>query len=91
MTLFELLLRLEYPVDFDGGSFEFNVRNYSQEKLEKAKHLYELENDDYISVGLDACSCGVGGDMPGYACLREPYILHPWKTYTFKFRITSVN
>lgn len=75
----------------DGGSFEFNVRNYSQEKLEKAKHLYELENDNYLSVGIDACSCGVGGDMPGYACLREPYILHPWKTYTFKFRITSVN
>lgn len=25
MTLFELLLRLEYPVDFDGGSFEFEM------------------------------------------------------------------
>ena len=74
----------------DGGSFEFNVRNYSQEKLEKAKHLYELENDDYISVGIDACSCGVGGDMPGYACLREPYILHPFKTYSFGFRITGI-
>ncbi len=74
----------------DGGAFEFNARNYSQEKLEKAKHLYELENDDYISVNLDACSCGVGGDMPGWALLRKPYILYPFKKYSFGFRITSV-
>ena len=54
-------------------------------------YVKEEYYDNYLSVGIDACSCGVGGDMPGYACLREPYILHPWKTYTFKFRITSVN
>ena len=74
----------------DGGCFEFNARNYSQERLEKAKHLYELEDEDYVSVGIDGCSCGVGGDMPGYACLREPYILHPYKTYEYGFRISGV-
>ncbi len=74
----------------NGGSFEFNARYYNQFKLEKAKHLYELEKDDYISVGLDACSCGVGGDMPGYACLREPYILHPFRTFSYGFRISGV-
>ncbi|MBQ2813177.1 MAG: hypothetical protein IJE63_07945, partial [Clostridia bacterium] len=74
----------------DGSSFEFNARNYSQERLEKAKHLYELEDEDYISVGIDGFSCGVGGDMPGYACLREPYILHAFKQFSYGYRISGV-
>lgn len=74
----------------DGGSFEFNARNYSQERLEKAKHLYELEDEDYVSVGIDGFSCGVGGDMPGYACLREPYILHAFKKFSYGYRISGV-
>ncbi|HBL40173.1 MAG TPA: hypothetical protein DDY98_00800, partial [Ruminococcaceae bacterium] len=73
-----------------GTAFEFNARNYSQEKLEKTEHLHELEKDAYISVNLDARSCGVGGDLPGWAKLREPYIMHPWKTYRFGFEISAV-
>ena len=74
----------------DGGSFEFNARYYNQYKLENAKHLYELEKDDYISVGIDGCSCGVGGDMPGYACLRKPYKLNAFRLYSYGFRISGI-
>ena len=72
-----------------GTTFEFNARNYSQEKLEKAKHLFELQNDDFISVNLDARSCGVGGDLPGVAHLREPYIMRPRKTYELSVTISA--
>ena len=67
--------------------FSFNVWNYTQSSLEKAQHVHELEYDDNITVNIDYSQCGVGGDMPGMACLREPYILHKGKEYSQKFII----
>ena len=69
--------------------FEFQLQRYSQEKLEKAMHLYELEEDEYLSLSIDAKQRGVGGDMPGTACLHEPYKMKRG-SYSFAFKIEGV-
>ena len=42
--------------------FGFNAWPYSQEKLEKAKHQWDLVADERITVNIDAAQMGVGGD-----------------------------
>ncbi len=68
--------------------FGFNLGYYNPEKLDKAKHLYELEKDNCITLCLDAAMRGVGGDMPGCAYLHKPYKLKGGKEYSFSFRIS---
>ena len=70
--------------------FGFNLSRYSPEKLENAKHLYELEKDNYLSLSIDGAMRGVGGDMPGVATLRNAYKLKPGKSISFKFRISKI-
>jgi len=70
--------------------FGFNLGCYSPEKIDKAKHLFELEKDPYLTLCLDAAERGVGGDMPGCAYLHEPYKLKSGKGYSFTFRISKV-
>ncbi len=68
------------------STFDFSAQHYTQEKLDKAKHLNELERDRFITLNIDARQRGVGGDMPGCAYLHKPYKLPPRK-YTYKFTI----
>lgn len=56
-------------------TFDFSIQPYTQEKLNKAKHLFELKKDDFLTLNIDHRQRGVGGDMPGCACLHEPYKL----------------
>ena len=69
--------------------FGFNLGYYTPEKLDKAKHLYELKKDDFITLCLDAAMRGVGGDMPGCAHLHKEYRLNSHKKISFKFRISK--
>ena len=69
--------------------FGFNLGFYNPEKLDKAKHLYELDKDGYLTLCLDAAQRGVGGDMPGCAYLHKPYKLKSGKEYSFEFRISE--
>ena len=71
--------------------FGFNLAKYSPEKLDSAKHLYELVPDDYLTLSIDGFQRGVGGDMPGVATLRRQYKLPSFREYTFKFRIGKIN
>ena len=71
--------------------FSFNLWNYTQEALEKAEHIHELKYDNLTTVNVDFSQCGVGGDMPGMACLREPYILHSGKEYSHTFYIEKIS
>lgn len=68
---------------------EFSALPYSQEKIDKAEHLHELQKDPYTTLTLDAKQRGVGGDMPGVACLHEPYKMHAGK-YSFSCTVTPV-
>lgn len=72
-----------------GNLFNFSAWPYSQEDLEKAKHLYELPTRDFITVNVDLMQRGVGGDFPGIANLHEPYKIHGGKCYTFEFTISE--
>ena len=63
---------------------EFSAGAYSQEKLDDAKHLYELLPDAYVNLQIDGRQRGVGGDMPGSAYLHAPYKLKAGK-YTYQF------
>ncbi len=70
-------------------TFDFSLREYSQEQLESAKHLYELKKDSYLTLNIDHRQRGVGGDMPGNACLHEPYKLKSG-AYSYSVRIKGV-
>ena len=49
---------------------------YTTEKLDKAKHVHEIPYDNSITtVNIDHLLCGVGGDLPGQAFVREPYLM----------------
>jgi len=65
-------------------AINFSALYYTQEKLDDAKHLYELIPDGYVSLCVDGFQRGVGGDLPGSAFLHEPYKLKPGK-YAFGF------
>ncbi len=70
--------------------FSFNAWNYTQKALEEAQHLHELRYENLVTVNIDAAQCGVGGDMPGMACLHEPYILHKGTVFTQIFTIEKI-
>ena len=69
--------------------FGFNLGYYTPEKLDKAKHLYELKKDGFITLCLDVAMRGVGGDMPGCAHLHKEYRLNSHKKIAFTFRISK--
>ncbi len=69
--------------------FGFNLGYYNPEKLEKAKHIYELEKDNHITLSIDGAMRGVGGDMPGCAHLHKEYRLNSHKKIEFAFRISK--
>ena len=70
--------------------FGFNAGYYTPEKIDRARHLYELKPDNFITLCLDGAQRGVGGDMPGCAYLHKPYKVKCGKTYTFTFRIARI-
>ncbi|HZK39798.1 MAG TPA: glycoside hydrolase family 2 TIM barrel-domain containing protein [Clostridia bacterium] len=81
-------LTIEAPA---GKQFNFSAGYYSQEKLEAAKHLYELKADQYITLNLDAAQRGVGGDLPGNTMLHPPYKMGTFKKYCFEFTVSPKN
>ncbi|PKM74498.1 MAG: hypothetical protein CVU91_01120 [Firmicutes bacterium HGW-Firmicutes-16] len=73
-----------------GNLFNFSAWPYTQETLEKARHMHELEAQDFITVNIDHMQCGVGGDFPGVAMLHEPYKIHKGKSYVFEYAISKI-
>jgi len=71
--------------DLTGNHMGFSAHPYTQEDLDRAEHMDELPQRKHITLHLDAKQCGVGGDVPGFALLKPPYIIHPGNTYTQEF------
>lgn len=65
----------------------FSAWHYTQNELEAATHIHELKHSDITTFNFDLTQIGVGGDMPGDAKVREPYILHPNRKYAYSFTI----
>ena len=78
------MLSIENLADVHMG---FSAHPYTQEQLDGAEHLHGLPHGP-VNLFLDACQCGVGGDAPGFALLKPPYIIHPHKAYIQEFRIS---
>ncbi len=56
-------------------------------RLKKATHIHNLKHTDITTFNYDLAQMGVGGDMPGDAHVREPYILHSNKEYEYSFTV----
>ena len=67
--------------------FCFTAHNYSVFDLDSATHIHTLEDRDFTEVCIDLMQRGVGGDQPGSASLREPYIMHKGRTYSYEFSL----
>lgn len=68
----------------------FSAWHYTQDELQLAKHIHELKHRDITTFNVDLNQLGVGGDMPGDAHVREPYILHSGETFTYSFKISPI-
>ena len=65
----------------------FSAWHYTQNALEKATHIHNLKHTDITTFNYDLAQMGVGGDMPGDAHVREPYILHSNKEDEYSFTV----
>lgn len=80
-------MRFTAPVD---NPLNFQAHYYNAYELDRAQHLHELRYRENITLDIDHGQCGVGGDMPGSICLREPYIMHAGKMYDYSFVIQKI-
>ncbi|MCC8022469.1 MAG: DUF4981 domain-containing protein, partial [Clostridiales bacterium] len=80
---------LRFTAHYD-NPIDFSAHYYDTETLDKATHLHTLEYSRDITVNIDHMQCGVGGDMPGAACLREPYIMRAGRPYSYSFLVEKI-
>lgn len=73
-----------------GVPLQFSAWHYTQNELEKATHIHNLKHKDITTFNFDLAQLGIGGDMPGDAHVREPYILHGGKEYAYTFTIKPI-
>ena len=67
--------------------FCFACYHYSINDLDKATHIHTLKHKDFTTVCIDLMQRGVGGDAPGNACLRDPYIMHKGTKFAYSFTV----
>ncbi len=70
--------------------FAINCHHYTINDLDEATHIHSLKHKDFTTVCLDLMQRGIGGDTPGNACLREPYIMHKGTTYEYGYTIEAI-
>lgn len=68
----------------------FSAWHYTQDELQLAKHIHEQKQRDITTFNVDLNQLGVGGDMPGDARVREPYIMHCNTQYSYTFKIVPL-
>lgn len=66
---------------------EFSIWPYTQEELENAAHIHELEKGNVTVLNIDYGQRGVGGDSPGNLSLLEKYKLKKDNKYIYSFII----
>ncbi len=68
----------------------FSAYHYTTDGLEKATHINDIPYDDITTLNIDHMQCGVGGDLPGQAFVREPYIMKKGVKQAFSFVMEPV-
>ncbi|MHA1971681.1 MAG: glycoside hydrolase family 2 TIM barrel-domain containing protein [Candidatus Hodarchaeales archaeon] len=76
--------------DTTGNHLSFSAWPYTQEDLEKAKHINELPRRDFITLNIDYKQQGVGGDLPAIASVHEKYKLKKNEKCEFCFKISPL-
>lgn len=74
-------------LDRTGNGFGFSAHPYTIDELDEAGHSFELPENGAASLHIDAVQCGVGGDSPGFAFLKEPYRIKAHQQYAGEFAI----
>jgi beta-galactosidase len=59
--------------DVTGDRLGFTAWPYTQEALDAAEHIHELQRTDDATLNIDRRQRGVGGDLPGLAALLPDY------------------
>lgn len=68
-------------------AFQFTVRPYRSEQLESAKHPFQIQPGENLTLHLDHQQMGVGGDNSWGARTHPEYTLPPGEyAYTLKLR-----
>lgn len=72
-------------------NFEFNISKYNDNKLENARHLNELIEDDYLTVHLDHLMSGLGSNSCGPCQLDRDKIKNQAFEMNILFTCTSMD
>lgn len=68
----------------------FSAYHYTVDGLEKATHINNIPYEDITTLNIDHMQCGVGGDLPGQAFVREPYLMKKGVKQAYSFVIEPV-
>lgn len=68
----------------------FSAYHYTTDGLEKATHINDIPYSDITTLNIDHMQVGVGGDLPGQAFVREPYLMKKGVKQAYSFVIEPV-
>lgn len=68
--------------------FEFSVLPWSDDQLDTAEHIFDLDDSNFLVCALDCRQIGVGGDLPGMINLHRQYALEKGTEYSLSLIIT---
>jgi beta-galactosidase len=74
----------------EGDFINASAWPYSQNDLEKALHIHELPQRDFITVNIDLGQRGVGGNFPGIQFLLDKYKMPAKLQYRYSYTIRPV-
>lgn len=80
---------LKFTSYFD-EPFNFSAYHYTTDDLEKATHIHNIPYKDITTLNIDHKQLGVGGDLPGQAFVREPYLMKKGEKQAYSFVIEPV-
>ncbi len=77
-------------ISYFSDPFNFSAYHYTTDGLDKATHINNIPYEDITTVNIDHMQVGVGGDLPGQAFVREPYIMKKGAKQAYSFVIEPV-
>lgn len=80
---------LKFTAYFD-DPLNFSAYHYTTDGLEKATHINNIPYEDITTLNIDHMLCGVGGDLPGQAFVREPYLMKKGVKQAYSFIMEPV-
>lgn len=73
------------------GGVSASVHPYTKKQLQEATHAATLQKDGPATVNIDVAQCGVGGDLPGVAMIKDKYKMKAGKRFSMQLCIQMVD